>query len=167
MRVPDGMNNRANLTSRHRLRGFDYSVAGYYFVTVCVHERRDLLGAIRNGEVSLSDAGPMLEAIILRLPDAFPHVAVDTFVVMPDHFHVLLYISMENESTSLGEVMKWIKGVGTTEYRRGVIEQGWPRYNQHLWQSGYYDEIVRSEKQLYAIQQYIEDNPRRWDSDEM
>lgn len=167
MPIPKGMNDRQNLTSRHRLRGFDYSTPGYYFVTFCIHEQRHLLGDVIDGVVLLSNAGHMIESVISRVPAVFPGIEVDSSVVMPNHIHMLFHLPIDRNTHGLGEVMKWVKGFGTTEYRHGVVECGWPRYHQRLWQEGFYDEIVRSEPQLAAIRKYISENPVRWDQDEL
>ena len=75
-----------------RLRGYDYSQAGAYFVTVCVQGHRCLFGDVVNGEMRLNDAGRMAQTVWERLPDRFPSVELDTFVVMPNHIHGIILL---------------------------------------------------------------------------
>ena len=80
------LHNRQSL----RLRGFDYSRPGYYFVTICVNHRRRLLGRQRGATIALSPAGEMVERVWYDLARRYVGVEVDEFVVMPDHVHGLL-----------------------------------------------------------------------------
>ncbi|QMW02895.1 transposase [Spirosoma foliorum] len=76
-----------------RLKGYDYSQAGLYFITICCQDRACLLGEIKNGELQLNDAGKMVEAQWLVLPTRFTHIDLHEFVVMPNHFHGILQIT--------------------------------------------------------------------------
>ncbi len=75
-----------------RLKGYDYSQAGLYFITICCQDRECLFGHITNGEMILNDAGKMVETEWLKLPERFPNIALHEFVVMPNHFHAILEI---------------------------------------------------------------------------
>ncbi|MCF6267379.1 MAG: transposase [Desulfuromusa sp.] len=76
-----------------RLSGYDYTSAGFYFITVCVQDRECLLGEIANGEMVLNAAGRMVERIWQELPDNYPGIGIDTYVVMPNHFHGIIVIN--------------------------------------------------------------------------
>lgn len=73
-----------------RLKGYDYSKAGRYFVTICCHDRMCRFGRIENYEMILNDAGKMIDKWFLELPRKFPDVALGTHVVMPNHFHAII-----------------------------------------------------------------------------
>lgn len=75
-----------------RLKGYDYSQAGLYFITICVQNRECLFGEIINGEMNLNDAGMMVETEWLKLPKRFKNITLHEFVVMPNHFHAILEI---------------------------------------------------------------------------
>jgi REP element-mobilizing transposase RayT len=75
-----------------RLDGYDYATAGYYFITVCVQGKEPLLGEIVNGAVVLNKAGRMVDNVWAELPQRYPDVAIDTHVVMPNHFHGIIII---------------------------------------------------------------------------
>jgi putative transposase len=75
-----------------RLREYDYSTIGAYFVTICTHGRECLFDEVTGGEMHLNDIGRLVEHVWLKLPEWFPHVALDEFVVMPNHFHGIICI---------------------------------------------------------------------------
>lgn len=75
-----------------RLKEFDYSQPGWYFVTIVTHQRRRLFGEVVNGKVQLNSAGNIVGEIWHGLSDRFPNVAVDLFVVMPNHIHVVVNV---------------------------------------------------------------------------
>lgn len=70
-----------------RLKHYDYSTPGHYFVTICLQNRACLLGNIVAGQMHLNDAGHMVQKNWIDLPQRFPHIALDEFVIMPNHFH--------------------------------------------------------------------------------
>ncbi|MDR2140123.1 MAG: transposase [Tannerella sp.] len=73
-----------------RLKGYDYSQAGMYFVTICVQNREYLFGKITDGEMTLNDAGKMIKKWCMELPHKFPDILLDTYIIMPNHFHVII-----------------------------------------------------------------------------
>ncbi len=186
-----------NKFHRHslRLKEYDYSSAGVYFVTVCAHNRECLFGDIIDGEMVLNDAGKMVERCWLEIPDHYPSVELDEFVIMPNHFHGILYIheiestvgaplvgaleGNENElsqlhgqpqgiapTVTLGKIVGEYKSLTTLLYVRGVNELQWKRFNTRLWQRNYYEHIIRDESDLNRIREYIINNPARWQDDE-
>lgn len=86
--------------NRHslRLKEYDYSSAGAYFVTICAHNRECLFGDIIDGEMVLNDAGKMVEEWWDTIPSRYPNTEIDVFVVMPNHFHGIVYIHEINPS---------------------------------------------------------------------
>ena len=75
-----------------RLRGYDYSWAGAYFVTVCTHEKKHLFGEVVEGEMALTDEGRMVQEWWHAIPRKYTTVQVDSFVVMPNHIHGIMRI---------------------------------------------------------------------------
>src|SRR5271168_970252 len=86
MPTPSDLPNRKTL----RLKGYDYSHAGAYFVTICTANKKPLLGSIVDGHVTLSPAGEIVRAVWNALPSRFPRLLLDEFVIMPNHFHAVL-----------------------------------------------------------------------------
>ena len=76
-----------------RLKGYDYSLPGYYFITICVKGRLCLFGNVQNGEMVLNDAGKMIHKWFVSLSDKFPNIVCDPFIVMPNHVHTIIEIT--------------------------------------------------------------------------
>jgi len=160
-----------------RLKGYDYSQAGAYFITLCIQDRACLFGRVMNGEMRLNDAGRMVLAEWNRLPERFPRVVLDAFVVMPNHVHGILVITDPAPTVgatvgatlvvapTVGNIIGAFKSRVTVEYIRGVKTSGWPSFRGRLWQRNYYEHIIRNERALNAIRPYIMENPRRWHRD--
>lgn len=151
-----------------RLKGYDYSQAGLYFITTCVQHRACLFGKISMGEMILNDAGKMVETEWLKLPERFQNIALHEFVVMPNHFHAILQIVVPTGITkTIGDMMDAFKSITTVEYIRGVKKMDWESFNVKLWQRNYYENIIRNEQAYQFISDYITNNPTRWANDKL
>ncbi|MFA5769951.1 MAG: transposase [Patescibacteria group bacterium] len=167
-----------------RLSNWNYSENGYYFVTICTKEREHYFGEIINNKMNLSKIGKIVQKYWFEIPYHFPFVELDEFIVMPNHIHgitiiknqhnfvcrdVINHVSTENTNKnifskispmnkhSLGAIIRWYKGRTTFEIRK-------QKFN-FSWQTRFYDQIIRNEKSLYYIRQYIRDNPINWETD--
>ena len=145
-----------------RLSSFDYSTAGYYFVTICSHHREAFFGEVINEEMRLNPAGQMIKSLWAEVPHGFNQVHLDSFVVMPNHIHGIIILG---NGITLSRVIQAFKSITTHEYIRGVHERGWKEFNQILWQRSFYDHVIRNQKDLYRVQEYILNNPLQWDMD--
>ena len=177
-----------NRTKQHRrslrLKGYDYTQTGAYFVTLYTHNRACLFGAVLDGKVQLNDAGEMVEHWWFELKQKFATVETNEFVIMPNHCHGIVIISdglvgadlcvgpvPEGAHTGaplrprLSTVIQWFKTMTTNHYIRSVKTGAWPRFNGRLWQRNYYEHVIRNEGSLNRIRQYILDNPARWQFD--
>jgi REP element-mobilizing transposase RayT len=145
-----------------RLKEYDYSQAGAYFITIVTQERECLFGEIIDGEMQLNTAGELLTSWWHRLPGKFPSVSVDTFVVMPNHLHGIIAIDVPGQThgsapTESGEIVgadlrvrphaggvrpnapipqmiQWFKTMTTNAYIHGGRESGWAPFKGRLWQ---------------------------------
>lgn len=166
-----------------RLREYDYSSASAYFVTICVHGRECLFGDIMDGVMQLNDAGEMVERVWLGLSARFPQVALDEFVVMPNHFHGIVVIKnvfdtvgaplaapgfvsdqrsgAASSAPTLGAIVRGFKSLSAIDANRLLNRQGRP-----LWQRNYYERVIRNETELSAIREYIQFNSTNWAGDE-
>jgi REP element-mobilizing transposase RayT len=141
-----------------RLRDYDYSQGGAYFVTIVTHDRACVFGQIAEGEMQLSLAGQMTAQCWLELPERFPSVELDEYVVMPNHVHGIIRIT-DGNAVDLGEIVRTFKAVTSRNVRlSGLSTFGWQR--------NYHDHIVRNEDDLNSIREYIVYNPARWAEDE-
>ncbi|MBI1920835.1 MAG: hypothetical protein HYS23_07100 [Geobacter sp.] len=165
-----------------RLRDYDYSANGAYFVTVCVQGRESLFGAVVDGVMESSEAGRMVEEWWAKLAENSPNVLTDSFVVMPNHFHGIIVLvgadpcvcpDLENAHMGKGghmgpplqRIIQWLKTMTTNAYIRGVKQSDWPSFPGRLWQRNYYERIIRDEEELIAIREYIAGNPAKWAQD--
>ena len=160
---------RPGVTSRHRLRGYDYASPGIYFLTTCINDRLHRLGTVKDHVFNANDAGLMVENLWLTMPDRFSSVHLDEYCIMPNHFHGIVRLGVDESSLSLPSIvsiMDWFKSETTVHYIRGVIHHGWPRYHKRLWLDGYHDHIIRDERDLERIRSYILNNPANWQKDD-
>jgi putative transposase len=152
-----------------RWRGCNYAAAGWYYVTICIHDRHCWLGRVVRDAVQLTAPGAVVRRLWLRVPAVFPSVTLAEFVVMPNHMHALVHLAdrprRRRQNPSLGQVIGWWKGQTTTAYALGVTHRGWPRFRKRLWQRGYFDRVLRDEDERSHARAYILRNPRQWAED--
>ena len=113
-----------------RLKDYNYSQEGYYFVTICTQNREDLFGQVvgadsisARSEIMLNDAGNMIEKIYRNLYNLYKNIILDEYVVMPNHFHGIIQIhraDMESAPTDLSTIVQTFKRYTTIEYINGV-----------------------------------------------
>lgn len=161
-----------------RLKGYDYSQEGAYFITICTYNRECLLADVHNGIVRLSRIGEIARQFWLEIPDHFDNIELDEFIIMPNHLHgILNIVSVGNETVGVQHVeslrfhqyQKIIpKSIGSIirSYKASVTR--WCRQNGHeyfRWQRNYFEHVIRNEKSLHQIRQYIINNPLQWQFD--
>ena len=143
-----------------RMKGYDYSLAGAYFVTSCTHRRAWLF--------EHPQLCALANEVWLELPERFSCVQLDAFVVMPNHIHGIIYLLASKEAdqarTDLNGIIGAFKSMIAVRWLVWIREND-PKRSGRIWQRGYYERIIRSERQLNAVRRYIEDNPRRWAED--
>jgi len=161
---------RSNLAVHHRrairLAGYDYRQDGMYFVTICTFQWECLLGEIVDGEMYLSAAGEAVQQAWDRLPPRFPGIALDRFVVMPNHVHGILFLGADPgigaaNPVSLGTVVGAFKSLAAIAANRVLAREGSP-----LWHRNYYEHIIRNDRELHRVRAYIEGNPANWAQDD-
>ncbi len=169
-----------------RLKGWDYRTPAAYFVTICTHDRAPLFGRVVDGDMVLNAFGEIVWACWREIPEHFPHVELDAFVVMPNHVHGIIFIvdvvgSLHAGAThvgathasplrgdaprgpasgSLGAIVGSFKSAVTQRINALRNTPGAP-----VWQRNYYEHIIRTERALNAIRRYIAENPLRWHLD--
>lgn len=149
----------------HRLACWDYSTEGCYFVTFCTHQRAHLFGHVQMASTCLepnkmvpNSYGVMCEKAIELAPTKNPLIFIDAFIVMPNHVHILMTLNKQDGlqyRSTLSRAVGSIKAATS----RTMRQQG---YSGKVWQAGYYDHIVRDEKDYERIYTYIENNPSKW-----
>ena len=164
-----------------RLKDYDYSQDGLYFITICINEKECLFGKIEQGKMLLNDAGFMVKNYYLELENKFCNVRCGKYVIMPNHFHCIIHIENtvgvdlcvnpikkgEHIGSPLPRIIQWFKTMTTNAYINGVKTKNWKPFNKRLWQRNYYEHIIRNEKSCTEIYDYIVNNPLKWDLDEL
>lgn len=148
-----------------RLKSWDYSNPHWYFTTICTDNHKNFLGEVQNGKTKLNDPGIFANKCLTEIPQHYKNVELDFYVIMPNHIHVIIILNSDvvgliHDSTprknTLGNVIGSYKSA-VTKWARGN------GFNNFKWQRGFYDRIIRNEKELYQIRKYIEQNPLKWD----
>ncbi len=150
-----------------RLRGWDYTTPGWYFVTINTHDNAPLFGAIVNGCMVLSAAGQVAERCWREVPIHFSAAQTDAFIIMPNHMHGLLRLIAAGEQSpapALGDVVGAYKAAVSRTIGRGGQLPARPvaAGASPIWHRNYWDVIVRDEQALANIRQYIRLNPQNY-----
>jgi REP element-mobilizing transposase RayT len=173
--------NRYRIKSA-RLSGYDYSQNGSYFVTICTKNREHFFGEIKNGKMNLSEMGEIISEEWENTEKIRKNVELGAWVIMPNHFHGILIIQNDDKTVEtprrgvstdklqrnpnhkpewkpgcLGAIINQFKSVCTKK-----IRTFYPLFG---WQTRFHDHIIRSEKELNRISEYIMYNPEKWEDD--
>ncbi len=158
----------------HRLKEWDYSQNGYYFITICTNNKENLLSTVGNAvlgvppKMKLTDVGMMVDEAWRKLSVIDSCIKTDEFCIMPNHIHGIIVIDnkevLKTERRgrrSLHSIVAGFKSVTTRKYNSIASLNK----KQSLWQSSFYDTVIRNEKALYEIRKYIIENPFKWIED--
>ncbi|SEQ70785.1 REP-associated tyrosine transposase [Basfia succiniciproducens] len=145
---------------RLRLPFYDYSQYGCYFVTICTKDRQMVFGEVIDGEMKLNHFGKMMREALFSVLDNYRNSEISEYVIMPNHLH---FIWFNQDDVNLSIVIKKIKGMMTHLYREYHKTQGLSYLP--LWQRGFYEHIIRNDKDYERIVEYIENNPIQWHLD--
>ena len=144
----------------------DYSTEGLYFITICTHQRKQTLATIV-GEGSplprLTLQGHITQKYINKINEKYPHITVDSYVIMPNHIHLILIVGKhdgrENPSPTVSSVIAWLKYQITKEINTGK------QTVQKIFQRSFHDRVIRNMREYEEIAQYIAKNPQMWCED--
>ena len=144
----------------------DYS-QGRFFVTSQVAHNQSVFGAVAEERMHHSPFGEYMQGLLTRVPEQFPHVALESFVVMPNHVHAMLFIQPrpQNIRAELGRIVQWFKGNASREYGLWKTAGKIPDIGESLWMKSYYDRKLFDDSAARAVRRYIEDNPSEWEGD--
>ena len=176
------MNHRPNPTPHRRrsirLKGYDYTQGGAYYVTIVIQRRRTLFGDIVEGEMQLNDTGQLIANAWEWLATRYPHVELDSYVIMPNHLHGIIVITSDTRRGSsrtapdspaasaptrrkpLGRLIGAFKTVSTKQVN---LAHGTP--GRLLWQRNYYEHVIRDDEEWNQVREYIAGNPMQWEMD--
>jgi putative transposase len=162
-----------------RLKGYDYSTKGAYFLTLCTYQNECLFGEIINGEMYINEYGQIVTEEWMQSSIIRKEIELDESVVMPNHFHAIVFINPDIEDTVGAQgiapssegiayrksksISTLVAGFKTAVTKRINILRNAP--GNAVWQRNYYENIIRNENALDKIRQYTINNPSSWEVD--
>ncbi len=153
-----------------RLKGFDYTQPGAYFITLVTQDRACLFGDIQDGCMLPSPEGIIVDETWHELEDRYPYLECDAWIVMPNHVHGILiyqeappYYSREAAGGPIKPLGQIVGAFKTMSTKRINLRRGTP--GAVVWQRNYYEHIIRNDVEWSRIRQYIAMNPHRWAAD--
>ena len=171
-------NNNCNFNKYHRhslrIKKYNYSLPGAYFVTICTYRKENILGYIIDGKIKLNVLGKITEREWLKTFQIRENIQSDKYIVMPNHFHGIIILTnnkkgvlqyaptnkFRSPSQTIGSIVRGFKSAVTREIKR----LDYP-FLYSIWQRNYYEHIIRNERELNRIREYIQNNPLRWQYD--
>lgn len=171
-------NNNCNFNKYHRhslrIKKYNYSLPGAYFVTICTYRKENILGYIIDGKIKLNVLGKITEREWLKTFQIRENIQLDKYMVMPNHFHGIIVLTdkrkgvlqyaptnkFRSPSQTIGSIVRGFKSAVTREIKR----LDYP-FLYSIWQRNYYEHIIRNERELNRIREYIQNNPLRWQYD--
>jgi putative transposase len=159
-----------------RKPGWDYTLPGWYFVTICTQGRKPHFGRVANATVNLSPIGEYADACWKQVPQHHHHVDVDEFVVMPNHMHAIVIIGGPDRLPELRKRQKFKRvaelndvrpranslGAVVGSFKSTVTRWCVAKHVEFEWQPRFHDRIIRGKNSLKAAREYIRDNPANW-----
>ena len=146
-----------------RLKNFNYSLVGYYFITICAHNHLELFGSISEEITILNKIGKIVEQKLHSITEIYNDAVIDDcYTIMPNHLHFILIINKPNEEDTnrtkmyVSKIIQLFKSACTKEIRNEHNMSG------KIWQKSYYDRVIRTETELQNIRKYIAQNPLAW-----
>ncbi|WP_317855307.1 transposase [Chakrabartyella piscis] len=150
-----------------RLKEYDYSSNGAYFVTICTHQKQCILwGDVGNGldhsaNLPLTPIGEIAQKDMEDISKHFPYVQVEKYVIMPNHIHAIIMIN-KNE-----DMAEWSRPFPTLSAIIGLYKSGVSRkVGSSIWQKSFHEHIIRNQTSYDEIWQYIDTNPMKWELDQ-
>lgn len=145
-----------------RLKEYDYSTVGSYFVTICTKNHENKSGRIVDYRMILSKVGQIVDDRLKSLPERLENIELNVYTIMPNHVHAIINIvgagfPDPKKSIPLGKVIAYFKYLTTKTVN---IKFGTP--GEKLWQRNYYEHVIRDEDNLADIREYIANNPMKW-----
>ena len=144
-----------------RLKNYDYSTPGAYFVTICTKEKRKCLSRIVGqglapAESRLTTRGEIVQKQLMAIENRYPHVRIDKYVIMPNHVHMILEMGEAvgaSPHPTLSKIICTFKSLASR------------MCEEPIWQTSFYDHVIRGDADYQEIWQYIDTNPDKWMQD--
>ncbi|VXD19586.1 transposase [Planktothrix paucivesiculata] len=180
-----------------RLRGYDYSQSGFYFITICCYQRECLFGNIINSQMELNNLGGLVKEEWVKSAEIRKEIELGEFVIMPNHFHGIIIIDQEinqnvdnynhvntndvgaNGRSPLQEIQSSQQEISMKPKSLSSLIAGFKSATTKkiniirdtpknpVWQRNYYDHIIRNDESLERIREYVQNNPLSWENDQL
>lgn len=161
----------------YRLKGFDYTKEGAYFITICTHNSQHFFGEVVEGEMQLNEVGKIANEYLSQIPNHFSKVEIGEYIVMPNHVHCVLILhpksagtrhvasvlDSESKMNAFGKPIPGSVSVIIQQFKSSV--KRWcnkNKFEDFKWQSRFYDVIIRDDNAYRRIANYIIENPKKW-----
>lgn len=149
----------------NRLKHYNYSQGGYYFITICTYKRRIVFGKASIKGVELNDYGKIADKCMVELPKHVKGIEIHEYIIMPNHIHAIIVGT--RHALSLRDRRNNVLSVAVGSFKSAVtkhIKRKGP-YSTFKWQRSFYDHIIRTEKAYLKYREYIRTNPEKWGDD--
>ena len=151
-----------------RLKHYDYSTTGAYFITICTHNRRCLLSRIVGrglapAEIQYTAYGKIAQEQLLLLERRYPSLKIGQYVIMPNHIHILMLLKNTREENGRNTVMDIICAYKSLTTRKCKLVQP----IEKLFQTSFYEHVIRGRRDYEEIAEYIANNPTQWELDSL
>ncbi|KOR35629.1 transposase [Planktothricoides sp. SR001] len=176
-----------------RLKGYDYSQSGFYFITICCYQRECLFGDIINSQIILNNFGELVKKEWLKSAEIRKEIKLGEFVIMPNHFHGIVIINQTNNNynhvhtndvgangrSPLQEIQSSPQQISMTPKSLSSLIAGFKSATTKkiniirntpktpVWQRNYYDHIIRNDESLERIREYVQNNHLSWENDQL
>ena len=154
-----------------RLQNFDYNLNGKYFITICVKERKKLLSKIFAAEhafeqpkIILYEKGEIANKYITQMNDFYGEISIEKYTIMPDHIHLILCVQNGQSGTPApaNRSKKHAANSAVSRFVSTFKRFCNKEYGENIWQSRYYDHVIRNDADYNEVLEYIENNPINW-----
>ena len=163
----------------NRLKDYDYSTCGYYYVTICIRDKVSVFGEIKNETMVLNHFGKIAGRRWREIPEHYENVGIDSYVIMPNHIHGIIIIKPYDNNTSVGTEqcsVPTVIGKKSSSKKYGLLSKIIKSFKNTVikdvreidpdfdfgWQRSFYDHIIRKDDVLTEIRKYIAENPLKW-----
>lgn len=144
----------------NRLKGYDYTQDGSYFITINHKNNYRIFGEVVDGKMILNDLGKAVEDTWYELPKHYDNLILGEFIVMPNHVHMIMIIK-NNETVKKHGISEFVRNFKSFS-SKGINEINGTSGKSN-WQKDFWDKIIRTDEEYFNIKQYIKNNPKNWD----
>ena len=166
-------NNKIKTRKQLRIKEYDYSNEGYYYITICTKNKIKILSKIQKGSVKtepyieLETIGKIVEQNLLKIEEYFETIKIHDYIIMPNHIHLVIEKRKKYIKNNVGFGLDQTDNKINISNVIGLFKSGVSRkIGYSIWQKSFYEHIIRNEKEYIKIKEYIKNNPIKWENDE-